>query len=1807
MSSADQPREDRFEPIAIVGMGCRFPGGANNPAAFWQFLRDGGDAIREVPSNRWNIGDYFNADAGVPGTMYTGQGGYLDDIDRFDPSFFGISPREALTLDPQQRLFLELSWHALEDASIAPRTLFGSDTGVFAGVTYNTYGRRVEAGDSARMDAYYITGNSLNAVAGRISYVLGLQGPSLAVDTACSSSLVAFHLACQSLRNGECGLALAGGVNLILSPEITIALSRARVIAADGRCRAFDADAHGYGRAEGCGVIVLKRLRDALADDDRIHALVRGSAVNQDGASSGLTVPNGFAQQAVIRRALANGRVRPDQVQYVEAHGTGTLLGDPIEVEALDAVYSEGRPKDRPLRIGSVKANVGHMESAAGIGSIIKVALSLQQEQIAPQVHVKSPNPHIPWDDFCVKVQAKLSPWERSANPRLAGVSAFGITGTNAHVILEEAPLRVVKAAQDNRPLHILALSAKTETALQKVATAWESTLVQLPGTAFADACYTAGAGRSHFGHRLAMVVEDAADARSLLRGWQAGAGPAEVHTGHVKNLRPPKVAFLFTGHGSQYAGMGKSLYNSQPVFRSALDECDELCREMGGRSILSVVFPDEGASAEGGLDNLREMTWAQPALFVLQVALFRLWEYWGIRPNAVFGHSTGEYAAACAAGVLSLRDALRIVIERGRLMEKTAAGAMAAVMAPAGVVDTVLVKGGHGVSLAAFNSPNETTISGVPEEVARATATLRDNGIHCQSLQGKVAAHSPLMQPVVEGLDRIVHSLKYSEPHTPIVSSVTGTWIDSEICSGSYWLRHILKPVRFTQGMETLASSEFDVFLEIGPSPTLLSLGRAAVTSEAAWLPSLRQGRDDWRQMLGSLASLYVCGAEVDWQGFDRPYARRRITGPSYPFARESYWLKPSRPATIADASGIPDDTHVFLTNKTQDDDEAIVFETVFTPGLSVLDHHRIFDIVVVPGACHLSMIMAAASSVGLASLRDIYFPQALILENDDTPRVRLKLQSQLPDQYSIEIQSSPAEEDYRTTHAVGKMESTGPQTAPAALPLDEIRARCVDRMTADQFFGPLRDAGYHLGPNYRWIEQIWRGQSESLCSLRLPEESETGFNPHPGLVDSCFQVMSLSYAGGGVSGLKPGDDIYVPISVEQATIFSPVRGKLWWHATRRSDGHSPDVFVADASLVDETGRVLVSIKGARLKKAQRSMLMRSVSRQDEIAYHPEWVAAAPLTEGPNPQRGRWIILDSDGLGRSLAARLEAQGDLCVVVAAGGIDLREADCFDPAMRDATESGRHPLKGIVHFGSAKDVAHSCGSVLRLLQSISRAHAAEPPRLWLVTRGTQPAGASGVTGLGAAPLWGLGRVLALEQPELRCTRIDLDPEPAPAEEEILLREIQFAEEPEVALRGMERFVPVLAPQPMAANGSPAIQPNATYLITGGLGTLGLRVARWLVDSGARHLLLLGRRGPSRDAETVLTELRARGATVEIRQVAVESEPLLRAVLSEASRSMPPLDGVIHAAGVLADGVLSGQSWSQFSSVLPAKIDGAWNLHRLTESMNLSFFVLFSAGASLIGSAGQGNYAAANAYLDALAHYRRGLGLPALAINWAPWSGGGLANKAGTSGESRLKARGLSWLDPDTGIAMLGRAVAEGLTQVAILPGRRDLLVSGFPPGRALQKAQTAIDDRQNLADRLRGALPVQRPGILMERIAFRARAVLGYKSYHSLDPNRPLRELGLDSLMAVELRNALAKDSGMALPPTLVFEHPTITALADMLETGMGFREKAVEEEAIQGTSPESGADQLVRDLSEEEAIAQLTAALAAMPLGESRE
>ncbi|MDF5712720.1 MAG: beta-ketoacyl synthase N-terminal-like domain-containing protein [Rhizonema sp. NSF051] len=895
-SKLEAVEQAKTEPIAIIGDGCRFPGGANDPETFWKILQDGVDAIAEIPHDRWNIDTYYDPNPDTQGKMYTRSGGFLEQVDQFDPQFFGISPREAVSMDPQQRLLLEVSWEALERAGIAPNSLVGSNTGVFVGIGQNDYAQLQLNGDPTSISAYDGTGNGFCFASGRLSYVLGLQGPNIAIDTACSSSLVAVHQACQSLRTGECNLALAGGVHLILSPQVTIFLSRTQALSPDGRCQTFDAAANGFARGEGCGVLVLKRLSDAVASRDNILGIIRGSAVNHDGRSSGFTVPNGSAQQAVIRSSLANAKVEPASINYVEVHGTGTSLGDPIEVRALGSVLSEGRSKENPLIIGSVKTNIGHLEAAAGVAGLIKVMLSLQNKEIPPNLHFNQPNPDINWDALPVVVPSSRMPWssvseshsDTQEKRRLAGVSSFGMSGTNAHIVLEEPAILEPRQAEVERPLHLLTLSAKTEEALKQLAVRYDNYLAAHPSLDIKDICFTANIGRSHFTHRLSIVASSSTQMSEKLQYFSAGQESAGVFKGQGSSL--PKVAFLFTGQGSQYVGMGRQLYETQPTFRASLDCCDEILRPYLQKPLLSVLYPESGETSP-----LDETAYTQPALFALEYSLVQLWKSWGIKPTAVMGHSVGEYVAACVAGVFSLEDGLKLISERARLMQKLPQdGEMVAVFADIAAILAVAEIDEQKVAIAALNGPRNTVISGETQAVQTICNTLELAGIRTKKLQTSHAFHSPLMEPILAEFYEVAATVTYAAPQINLISNVTGERLTSETNFPEYWCRHLRSAVRFADGLNTLYTSGYQVFVEIGPKPTLLGMGRHCLPeNEGVRLPSLRQGQGDWQQMLQSLGELYVRGASVDWSNFEQGYVHRRIVLPTYPFQRQRYWVE--------------------------------------------------------------------------------------------------------------------------------------------------------------------------------------------------------------------------------------------------------------------------------------------------------------------------------------------------------------------------------------------------------------------------------------------------------------------------------------------------------------------------------------------------------------------------------------------------------------------------------------------------------------------------------------------------------------------------------------------------------------------------------------------------------------------------------------------------------------------------------------------------------------------------------------------------
>ncbi len=885
-----------MENIAIIGLGCRFPK-AETPEAFWQLMSNGIDAITEVPVDRWDINKFYDPQPATQGKMNTRWGGFLSQVDGFDPLFFNISPREAERMDPQQRLFLETAWEALENAGLATDKLAGTQTGVFTAMAVVNYDQLLykNVTDLTQISAYDGLGTTLSLASSRLSYLLDLKGPSLAIETACSSSLVAVHLACQSLRTGESNLCIVGGVNLILTPELNIVFSQAQMMSSDGRCKTFDASANGYVRGEGCGVVILKRLCDALEDKDNILAVMRGSAVNQDGLSNGITAPNGPSQQAVIRQALKNAGVKPAEISYVEAHGTGTPLGDPIEVKSLKTVLMEERPSDRPCFIGSVKTNIGHLESAAGIAGLIKVVLALQHREIPPNLHLKRLNPYIRLQKTSISIPTERQKWTvEEGETRLAGISSFGFGGTNAHVVLEEATIPELETTESKeRPFQILTLSARSDRALEELAQRYSNFLDSKPEISLADICFTANTGRTHFERRLVTIANSKTELQQSLQAFIAGEETKTIATGCLSVSKKPQIAFLFTGQGSQYVGMGRELYETQPTFRKALDKCADILSSYLDKPLLEIICPSNPTP------DIDQTQYTQPALFSLEYALAQLWQSWGIQPTLMMGHSVGEYVAACLAGVFSLEDSLKLISTRGRLMQSLPQdGAMVSLLAaPERVIKAIEPYDGE-VAIAAFNGATSTVISGKREAVNKVKSKLEAQGVKAKTLQVSHGFHSPLMKPMLADFERIAREITYSPPQIDLISNVTGELATEEIATPQYWCNHILQPVQFAEGMTTLARQDCEILLEIGSKPILLGMGRLCLSDTDAdnytFLPSLRPQTSDWQQILDSLAQLYLQGMAIDWQSFERDYPqRRRVILPTYPFQRQRYWIK--------------------------------------------------------------------------------------------------------------------------------------------------------------------------------------------------------------------------------------------------------------------------------------------------------------------------------------------------------------------------------------------------------------------------------------------------------------------------------------------------------------------------------------------------------------------------------------------------------------------------------------------------------------------------------------------------------------------------------------------------------------------------------------------------------------------------------------------------------------------------------------------------------------------------------------------------
>ena len=1758
---APRARPAAHEPIAIIGMACRFPGGADTPDAFWKLLEEGRDAITTIPTTRWDFERYYHPEPGTPGKMYARHGSFLPQVDTFDAAFFGISPREASAMDPQQRMLLELSWEALERAAIAPDALSGSRTGVFVGLSSNDYGREVLRA-AEDVDAHTGTGNSTSVAAGRLAFQLGLHGPCLSVDTACSSSLVAAHLACQSLRSGECDLALAGGASLILAPDTSIYFCQVRALSPDGRSCAFDASSNGYVRGEGVGMVALMRLSDARAAGHPVLALIRGSAVNHDGRSNGLTAPNGLAQQRVIREALADAGLEPGDVDYVEAHGTSTPLGDPIELTALGEALARGRSRERPLWVGSVKTNMGHLEAAAGVAGMIKTALALQRGRIPRHLHFARPNPAFAWADVPLDVPRAAMAWPETQRPRRAGVSSFGLSGTNAHVILEQAPPEAPSPGRAPAA-SLLVLSARSDAALRAQAVNHARALEPSAGIDLDDACYTAAAGRAHLERRLAVVGASAAELRETLVSFIAEDPSTRAVTGVAPAGAPPVVAFVFPGQGGQWAGMGRWLLEHSTPFREAMEACEDAIAKEAGWSLLETLA---GPDAEA---RLQQIDVVQPALFAMGVGLTAHWRAWGVEPDAVVGHSMGEVAAAHVAGALSLEDAVKVICCRSGLLRRIAGqGAMGVVGLTMHEAEEALTGFEKLLSVAACNSPRTTVLSGDPKALEVVLGRLEGRGVFCRRVKVDVASHSPQVEPLMGELRSALAALKPAAPRVAMYSTVSGQQVEGAELDAGYWCRNLREPVWFASVTGGLISRGRTFFLEMSPHPTLVhDLGGLLRDAEAegAAVGSLRRGEGEGPALLESLGALYTRGLKVDWEKV-LP-RRRRISLPTTPFQRTRHWLatKERRKRTTERTAhpwlspGVPLATP---------QPSKVWTVSLGTESFPWLDGHKLQGAALLSGAGFAEIALAAGrEALGQVplELRELKLEQPLEVAGRE---VSLQLLGTYESPGLLKFQiASPASSAVKPerwiVHARGELRradrDAGVPTAP--LELRAIKARLGPEKDSEALYEALAKRGLELGEAFRGVETVQSGAGEALGQVRLPASVLAGrFIVHPALLDACFQVV-------GAAGAGPEASSWILAEIDRLRVLGPVQGELVCHVKLRGDDSSAqrqgaELVVAEAA----TGAV---------RLLARVVLQRSApSGEDDWFLALDWERAeAPF---PKPEPRSWLILGGGGprhLGFALALRkaLEDRGHMVEQASLSALTSAEsvADLLSSAYGDAAgPAGILSLHALDLGGlDLERPEHGCDAVLHLVRALAHQDWKERPRLYLATRAAQPFGHDADLALEQAPILGLARVLAQEHPELRCTRVDLDPERPPGEVEALAQELLSDDvEDEICLRGTERWVARLArrtPEAGARSQERSVaRADGAYLVTGGLGGLGLSVARWLAERGAGKLVLMGRTPPrTGEQEAVLRSILEMGVPVELALADAADSAKLTSLVNALKRATPPLRGIIHAAASLDDGALINQDGERFRKVLAPKAMGAYRLHQLTVDHPLDFFVLYSSATTLLGSPGLGNYVAANAFLDALAHQRHRQGLPALSVNWGVFSGIGLAGVDDEKRAARMEHHGMERLTPEAGNRVLERLLRAGTVQVGVVPMDVRTWIESFPTAAHSRLASRLLAEHRDAVDKAGGdaaflkalgeATVSQRPKLVEHYALAQAARVLRLPA-DRISRDRPLTEVGLDSVMGLELRNRLALALNITLPPTILWTYSTMESLSKYL-------------------------------------------------------
>lgn len=1795
-SNEDVENDTEDDKIAIVGMSCRFPAGSNNIDSFWKALVSGTDGIVDIPSDRWDVEKYYSEDENEPGKMYCNKGGYLDyNVNSFDAGLFNVTPQEAQNLDPQQRLLLELVWEAFENAGMNIRQYYGSDTGVYLGISSNEFSLAgIYSGDPSNIGPYSLTGGSFSTICGRVSYLFGFEGPCFSVDTACSSALTALHLACNAIKSGETSMAVVAGVNLLLSPVINIAFSKLHATSKDGTCKSFDDSANGYGRAEGGGVILVKKLSDAIRDKDEILGVIVGSGINQDGRSNGLTAPNGASQAKLMKRVLRTAKLRSDDIDYVEMHGTGTPLGDPIEVNAVAEIY--GANRTHPLKIGSVKSNIGHLEPAAGMASIIKVLLALRHDVIPANLHFNMPNSFIPWDKIPVEVVDKKTTWLKSEKLRCAAVNGFGFGGSNAHVIIEEfrEATPAVTVTNDSVPEgldYILKISAKTQKSLRNYMFNYVSSLEACKDEEFTDFLYTVNRGRVDFHYRMAITAKSRTEMISNLKAIMIGGAPAGAYNNfmdHSSYRKERKVVMMFTGQGSQYISMGKKLYEANPVFRESMLRCDKLFRPYLLKSLVQLIYEEDDS------ELIEKTVYAQPLIFSINLALYNSWRAVGVKPEIVTGHSIGEYVAAVASRVLSLEDAVKMVAIRGRLMDMApGSGSMGTIFTDKQTLSEIIGDDKEDVSIAAHNGKDNYVISGKSDVVERILKTAEDRSIRVKRLKVSHAFHSLLMDPILEDFKDYIGGVTFKEAQCRYLSCLYARELKpGEILDANYWTRHVRESVRFYEAIDSIENKEEYAFLEVGSNRVLSALCKMNLNDNCTIVASLKRNEDDATQIACAISELYVRGVDIDWSKiiYHGKERWKRLLIPNYPYDKDVYSLPLMYDRSVNNEAVTK--VHPLLGEIIESPkfDNTIIFQRKFRADEPYfMSEHIIFGVPISPAAAHISLVLSAikeAKNPISCTIKTVEFRIPLAVSGEGERVVQICLKDLGNDILEFEIVSREAESNSGwETHATGKVEiSYSKASTEKEYTFDEMEKWEPDKVVPEEgTYRLMRETGFNLGDGFRRIMKVahFPGSMEEYVSDILPLESvpkRKDYEVYPGTIDSIFQTGTYQEVAKRLNDTElildiENDQTMIPYYLDELTYNFEDAERLLAYTSIIDTNSQFITFNVD--VFNEKRQLVFKLRKLMAKITNKKDLMRGIQNMNMPFYYlPEWVEKDEVSEIANNGSEKFFIVaeDIDEASKLVEAFSSYSIEPGLILNRGiasnttyVIDQYDAQNWKDLVNDlATNTSFDEIVFIYCNGCnyihSKVSDRPIKGLFFLIKAMIECENKQKLRLKIITKNAESFDEKNVLNINQAPFWGLSKVLGIEFPNIYRGIVDIGDESLTSTD--FINEVMGKSNDEVCLFGGKRFVQRIIKTSFKNERSESFTVNGekSYLITGGTGAVGMVYVDALVESGAKKILLCCRKQPS---EAVMQRLKdykeLSGVRTELVFCDVSDAENAKAAFANIPSDMLPIGGIIHAAGVLDDRMITEQTWESFEKVLKPKVFGAVNVIDNVDTLKLDFVVFVSSITSIIGNVGQSNYAAANYFMNQYSTVLRNNGISAYTVCWGPWQTGGMANSNKNIAKN-MDNMGLSAFSNEVGKNLIIKYFEHPENKLIIADIDWKKMSFNLKSDNQLALLETLVShstqesDASEETEKIYDAL--NQMGTKEERIDYVCltlqkicASIMGFNKYEQLDTNSTLGEQGADSLIVFTMRSAINKVFKTDVEVSTFYNYPTLSNLA----------------------------------------------------------